>query len=234
MASSLLTIRSLDAFYGRAHVLHKVSLPVDRGDIVAVLGRNGVGKTTLLKSIMGIEVTRRGEILFRDEDISRLKPHEIAKRGIFYVPDDAGLFPGMSVMDNLRLAAGKKNFSIEPLEDIYPEIKGLLNRRADLLSGGERKIVSILRSLLTGSEVLLLDEPTEGVMPLMVKRIHSMLDTLKRRGMTIILIESGTKLQHIMGIATKISVMSSGRIVYFGEREKAEGELDIIKKHLFV
>ena len=234
MASSLLTIKGLDAFYGKAHVLHNIGFTVDRGDIVAVLGRNGVGKTTLLKSIMGIEVTRKGEILFRDEDISKLKTHEIARRGIFYMPDDTGLFPGMSVMDNLRLAAGKKNFPIEPLEEIYPEIRGLLSRKADLLSGGERKIVSILRSLLTGSELLLLDEPTEGVMPLMVKRIYSMLDTLRRKGMTILFIEPGTKLQHIMGIATKISVMNGGRIVYFGEREKAEGELDIIKRHLFV
>ncbi len=234
MASENLAIKSLDAFYGKAHVLHKIDITVDRGDILAILGRNGVGKTTLLKSIMGIEVIRRGKILFKGEDLLGLKTHEIARRGIFYMPDDVGLFPGMSVMDNLRLAAGRKSFSIEPLEEIYPGVRELLHRRADLLSGGERKIISMLRSLLTGSEVLLLDEPTEGIMPLMVKKIYSMLGTLRKRGMTIVLVEPGTKLQHIMGIATKISVMSSGRIVYFGERERAEKELDIIKRHLFV
>lgn len=234
MANEILAIEGLDAFYGKAHVLHKIDLTVDRGDILAVLGRNGVGKTTLLKSIMGIEVTRKGRILFKGKDLSRLKTHEIAGKGLFYMPDDVGLFPGMSVMDNLRLAAGRKSFSVELLEEIYPGVRELLSRRSDLLSGGERKIVSILRSLLTGSEVLLLDEPTEGVMPLMVKRIYSMLDTLRKRGMTIVLVEPGTKLQHIMGIATKITVMSGGRIVYSGEKEKAEKELDIIKRYLFV
>jgi branched-chain amino acid transport system ATP-binding protein len=230
----MLLIENLDAYYGKAHVLHGISLSIDKGDLIAILGRNGVGKTTLLKAIMGIEVIRRGRILFKGRDITRLRTYEISRLGIFYMPDDTGLFHGMSVLENLRLAAGRKNIDLSKLEDIYPEIRGLLNRRADLLSGGERKIVSILRSLLKETDLLLLDEPTEGVMPIMVKKIYSMLDRLRKMGKTIMIVESGTKLNTIVEIATKIGVMSGGRITYIATRDKALEEIDIIKKHLFI
>jgi branched-chain amino acid transport system ATP-binding protein/urea transport system ATP-binding protein len=230
----MLYIENLDAYYGKAHVLHNIKLSVDRGDLVAILGRNGVGKTTLLKAIMGIEVIRRGKILFKDIDISRLRTYEIARLGIFYVPDDAGLFQGMSVLENLRLAAGKKDIDLSLLEEIYPEIRGLLNRRADLLSGGERKIVSILRCLLTNTDLLLLDEPTEGVMPIMVKKIYSMLNNLRKIGKTIVMVESGIKFNAIAEIATKIGVMSGGRLVYMNTKDKALEEAEVIRKHLFI
>ncbi|MEM4970762.1 MAG: ATP-binding cassette domain-containing protein [Sulfolobales archaeon] len=230
----MLSIEKLDAYYGKAHVLHSISLSVDRGDLIAILGRNGVGKTTLLKAIMGIEVIRKGRILFKGIDISRLRTYEISRLGILYVPDDAGLFQGMNVLENLRLAAGKKDIDLSLLEEIYPEIRGLLNRRADLLSGGERKIVSILRCLLTNTDLLLLDEPTEGVMPIMVKKIYSMLNNLRKMGKTIVMVESGTKLNAIAEIATKIGVMSGGKIVYMNTRDKALEEAEIIRKHLFI
>jgi len=230
----MISVEGLDAFYGKAHVLHNVSLSVERGDIVAILGRNGVGKTTLLKAIMGIEVVRKGRIVFKGVEISRKKTHEISRMGAFYVPDDAGLFQGMTVLENLRLAAGRKDVDLAALEEIYPEVRTLLNRRADLLSGGERKIVSILRCLLTNTDLLLLDEPTEGVMPIMVKKIYSMLGRLREMGKTIVVVESGVKLNAIAEIATKIGVMSGGRVVYMNTRDKALEEVDLIKKHLFI
>ncbi len=183
---------------------------------------------------MGIEVTRRGKILFKGRDITRLRTYEISRLGIFYMPDDTGLFHGMSVLENLRVSAGRKNIDLSTLEDIYPEIRGLLNRRADMLSGGERKIVSLLRSLLRETDLLLLDEPTEGVMPIMVKKIYSVLDRLRRMGKTIVIVESGTKFSTIAEIATKIGVMSGGRISYMATKDEALKEIDIIRKHLFI
>jgi len=230
----MLSIENLDAFYGKAHILHNISLSVSRGDLLAIIGRNGVGKTTLLKSIMGIDVVRVGRIIFKDRNIANLKTHEISKLGILYIPDDAGLFHGMSVIENLRLASGKKDIDLSLLEKIYPEIRDLLNRKADLLSGGERKIVAILRSILTKTDLLLLDEPTEGIMPLIVKKIYSMLDNLRKMGKTIVIVEPGTKLNMILGIATKIAVMSGGKIIYIGEGERVMEDIDKIKKYLFV
>jgi len=230
----MLSIEGLDAFYGKAQILYKINLSVNEGDILAILGRNGVGKTTLLKAIMGIEVNRKGRVLLRGMDISRMKTHEISRMGVFYVPDDAGLFPGMTVLENLRLAAGKMRVELSALEEIYPEVRSLLNRRADLLSGGERKIIAILRCLLTDTGLLLLDEPTEGVMPVMVKKIYSMLVRLKEMGKTIVVVESGIKLNAIADTATKISIMSGGKIIYTNKKEAALEELELIKKHLFV
>ncbi|MGB9682955.1 MAG: ABC transporter ATP-binding protein [Thermoprotei archaeon] len=230
----MLSIENLDAYYGKAHILHKINLSIDKGDLLTVVGRNGVGKTTLLKAIMGLEVTKNGRILFRGKDISNLKTHEISKLGIFYIPDDAGLFQGMSVYENLLLAAGRKDIDLSSLEEIYPEIRGLLNRRADLLSGGERKIIAILRSLLTKTDLMLLDEPTEGVMPIMIKRIYNMLDMLRKKGKTIIIVEPGTKFRSITEIATKVTIMSGGRVVYMNDKENALKEIDVIRKYLFI
>jgi len=140
----------------------------------------------------------------------------------------------MSVIENLRLASGKKDIDLGLIEKIYPEIRDLLNRKADLLSGGERKIVAILRSMLTKTDLLLLDEPTEGIMPLIVKRIYGMLDNLRKMGKTIVIVEPGTKLNMILGVATKIAVMSGGRIIYVGESERVMEDIDKIKKYLFV
>lgn len=230
----MLLIENLDAFYGKAHVLHGINISVDKGDLLAILGRNGVGKTTLLKAIMGIEVVRRGKIMLGGENISGLKTHEIARLGVFYIPDDTWLFPGMTVLDNLRLAARSKNIDLEMLEEIYPGIKSLIDRRADLLSGGERKIVSIMGSIVSGSELILIDEPTEGVMPIMVKKIYSLLNELRRKGKTIVLVEPGTKLNSVLEISTKIAIMNRGRIAYINDKDRAMGELEIIRKQLFV
>ena len=230
----MLSIENLNAFYGKAHILHNISLLVSKGDLLAIIGRNGVGKTTLLKAIMGIDVIRVGKIIFKDRNITNLKTHEISKLGILYIPDDTGLFHGMSVIENLRLTSGKKDIDLDLIEKIYPEIRDLLNRKADLLSGGERKIVAILRSILTKTDLLLLDEPTEGIMPLIVKKIYGMLDSLRKMGKTIVIVEPGTKLNMILGVATKIAVMSEGKIIYIGESERVMEDIDNIKKYLFV
>lgn len=230
----LLEVEDLKAYYGKALVIQGVSLSLGRGEILAILGRNGVGKTTLLKALMGIEVMREGRIFFESEDISRLSTYELARRGIFYMPDDTGLFPGMSTLENLRLVVGKRDIDLKSLVDVYPEIRNLLIRKVDLLSGGERKIVSILRALLTRSKLLLLDEPSEGVMPIMVKKIYSLLAQLRERGLSIIVVEPGTKLKTIMSIATMIGIMNNGRLIYVSSREEAEKNLDKINKYLFV
>lgn len=230
----MLEIRGLDSFYGKAQILFNVSLSVDRGELVALLGRNGVGKTTLLKSIMGIEVARRGRIVLDGIDITGMRTHRIASAGIAYVPDYTGLFPGMSVLENLQLALGRKRVDLAQAYELYPEIGQLLNRRADALSGGERKLVSIIRATLAKPKILLLDEPTEGVMPILVKKIYKLMDRLRSEGMAILLVEPGTRLGPVKEIATRISVMVGGRIVYEAGPENLEKDRDIVKKYLAV
>jgi len=231
----MLKIRNLNAYYGNLQVLFNINLEVDRGDIVAVLGPNGAGKTTLLKAIINVEVTKYGEVEFEGTNITSLPTHKIAKLGVHYVPDYGGLLPGMTVLDNLRLAAGSKNPPINKLKDFYPEIANLLERRADALSGGERKIVSIVRSILTNPKLLLLDEPSEGMSPIMVDKTVKLLKRLnEEREFTILWVEPGAKLKKVIEVADKIIVLTAGRIVYVGEAERAKEEIDKIKEYVFV
>ncbi len=231
----MLKVEGLNAYYGRLQVLFNVNLEVERGEIVAVLGPNGAGKTTLLKALINVEVVKTGKVELEGVNITDLPTYRIARLGIHYVPDYGGLLPRMTVLDNLRLASGTRNPDIEGLEEFYPELRNLLKRRADALSGGERKIVSIVKSLLTNSKLLLLDEPTEGMSPLMVDRSAKLLKMLnERKGLTILWIEPGAKLKKVLEVANKVAVMTSGRIMYFEKVEKAKTEIDKIRERLFI
>ncbi|MGC9107092.1 MAG: ABC transporter ATP-binding protein [Infirmifilum sp.] len=234
MNSLILQLRNLYAYYGKAQVLHGISLEVEKEDFLVILGRNGVGKTTLLKAIMNIEVLKKGEIIYKSINITNLKTYQIAKTGIFYIPDDTGLFQGMTVLENLMLTAGKRDIDLQPLYDIYPKLRELLNRKADQLSGGERKITTVLRSLLTNADLLLIDELTEGVAPIMVTRLYEMLKELRNRGKTIVAVEPGTKLNIVLNYATKIAVMDMGKIVYINDVDQAKNEKDKITRYIFI
>ncbi len=226
----MLVLENVNAFYGKAQVLFEVGFETKEGEVLAILGRNGVGKTTLLRSIMGIEVSRTGKIEFDGKDIAEMKTHEIASLGAAYIPDYAGLIPGLTVMENLQLALGTKNLDLGSACEVYPELKGLLARKADTLSGGERKITAIVRAILMQAKLLLLDEPTEGVMPMMAKRIYKLLRDMREKGITILLVEQGARLGLSREIATRIAVMVNGKLVYLGVPEAA-GQ-DILKKYL--
>lgn len=230
----MLEIKGLNVFYGKAQVLFNIDMKVNEGEITALLGRNGAGKTTLLKSIMGIDVVKNGKILFKGVDISNMRTYRIAALGVSYVPDYTGLFPGMSVLENLQLALNRRKIDLTYAYTLYPELKHLLDRKADALSGGERKIVSIIRSVLTRPKLLLLDEPTEGVMPILTRRIYELLGRLKNDGITILLVEQGIRLSIVKNIATKIGIIANGRFIYESEPERLEREIDIVKKYLAV
>jgi len=229
----LLEVRGLNAFYGNLQALFSVNLDVEKGEILAVIGSNGAGKTTLLKSIMNIEVRKEGRVYFDGVDITRLPTHRIAKLGVLFIPDNTGLYPGLTVLENFQLAVGRKDVDLGVVREVYPEITGLLGRSADRLSGGERKIVSVLRAFLLNPKLVLLDEPTEGVSPIVAERIYSLLKMLSSRGKSLIVVESGSKLKLALKNANRIAVMTAGRITYIGEVDRAQKDLDIIRKLVF-
>jgi ABC-type branched-subunit amino acid transport system ATPase component len=229
---TLLETYELNSFYDKAHILFNINFRVSQGELVAVIGRNGVGKTTLLKSIMNIEVVKRGRIKFDDIDITNLPTYRIASIGISYVPDYTGLIPGISVLDNLRLSAGKKNVNLSLAKELYDRIDELLPKKADTLSGGERKIVAVIRALLMNPRLVLLDEPTEGVGPIVAKRIYELVSRMKDEGLTVVVVEQGTRFSHVKNIADRISVMVNGRIMYETTRDKVDEEMELIQSYL--
>lgn len=224
----------LQAFYGRAQILFNVDFSLRKGEIVSLIGRNGVGKTTLLKAIMNIEVVKRGKIFLNGSDVTNLPTYRIAAKGIGYMPDYTGLIPGVSVIDNIRLAAGKKNVDLSQASEVYPEIKNLLNRRADSLSGGEKKIVGLLRLLFMNPSIIMVDEPTEGVSPIVAKKIYEMLTAMKKKGLTVFLVEQGTRYNLLTTLADRLLVMVGGKIVLESTSETIEKERELIKRYLAV
>ncbi|MFZ8793623.1 MAG: ATP-binding cassette domain-containing protein [Acidilobaceae archaeon] len=231
----MLRVEGLNAYYGRLQVLFNINLEVGKGEIVAVLGPNGAGKTTLLKSIINVDVVKTGKVKLEATDITSLPTYKIAELGVHYVPDYGGLLPGITVLDNLRLASNTRNPDLSELEEFYPELRNLLWRKADVLSGGERKIISIIRSLLANTKLLLLDEPTEGMSPIMVDKTCKLLKELNaKKGLTILWVEPGAKLRKVLEVADKMAIMTAGRITYFETAERARREIDVIKERLFI
>ncbi|MEM4287560.1 MAG: ATP-binding cassette domain-containing protein [Candidatus Caldarchaeum sp.] len=232
--SDVLKVVNLDAFYGKAQILFGLNFSVKKGEVVSLIGRNGVGKTTLLKAIMNIGVSKKGKVFLNGHDITSLPTHAIASKGIAYMPDYAGLIPGVSVLDNFRLAFGRKAVDLSFAYEIYPEAKDLLVRRADSLSGGERKIVGLLRTFLMNPSVLLVDEPTEGVSPIIASRIYSIITRMKESGLSVLLVEQGTRYKILTQIADRFLVMVNGKIVLETSSDKLAQEVELIKRYLAV
>jgi branched-chain amino acid transport system ATP-binding protein len=189
-ASPLLHVTGLNAFYGESHVLHGIDLEIHRGELVTLLGRNGAGKTTTLRSIMGL-VKRKGSIRFENKELVSLQPEQVARHGIGYVPEERGIFASLNVEENLMLPPTVKPGGM-PLSEIYQLFPNLLERRKSQgtkLSGGEQQMLSIARILRTGADFILLDEPTEGLAPVIIEQIGRVIRTLKKKGLTILLVE---------------------------------------------
>jgi branched-chain amino acid transport system ATP-binding protein len=219
MASALLEIRDLHAFYGKSHILHGVNLNVGSGEIVALLGRNGVGRSTLLKTIMGT-VPGRGQIRFRDRPIRQLKPHEIARLGLGFVPEDRLVFPGLTVEQNLML--GEKpgsgmsgaHWSLDDTFRCFPNLGERRGTAAGVLSGGEQQMLTICRSLMGNPDLIMIDEPTEGLAPQVVQLIGNLLLEIAGRGIAILLVEQ--KLTIALEVSSRLYVMGHGRMVFEG------------------
>jgi branched-chain amino acid transport system ATP-binding protein len=214
----ILEVSDLHAYYGQSHILHGVALHVDDGEIVSLLGRNGVGRSTTCKSIMGL-VTAQGTVKFRGKDIAGLRPDQVAHCGIGYVPEDRQVFPTLTVRQNLELGLkrsgkfGRWNF--EDVFGLFPNLKARQDTSAGVLSGGEQQMLTMCRTLMGDPDLMLIDEPTEGLAPKLVDQVGELLAEIARRGVSVLLVEQ--KLAIALKISARLYVMGHGRIVFEGK-----------------
>jgi branched-chain amino acid transport system ATP-binding protein len=209
-------------------------MEVKKGEIVALLGRNGAGKTTILKTIMGLVKPKAGKIFFKDAEITELPAYRIARRGIGYIPQGRHLFPKMTVLENLRTGMNKPS-DIQPLEGIFslfPILQERLHQLAGTLSGGEQQALAISRALVKRPEILLLDEPTTGLMPIFVAKLKEIIQRLNEQGMSILLVEE--KIPFALSLADRVYFMVKGKIEYHAEAEELQGKKEILIHYLGV
>ncbi len=230
----MLEVRGLNAFYGESHILHDTSFSVAQGEVVTLIGRNGAGKTTTLKSIIGDIGDRRGSIRFEGREISALSPERIAAAGIGYVPEDRGIFATLTVMENLTISPlrGPDAWPVERVFELFPALGSRARQRASRLSGGEQQMLAIARPLVMGSRFLLLDEPTEGLAPVIIDLIGEVLLRLKAQKLTILLVEQN--LRFASSVADRHHLMVSGEIVKIITNEEISSEESELLEHLGV
>lgn len=231
----MLRVRSLHAYYGKSHILQGVDITVGDNEIVSILGRNGVGRSTTLKAIMGNPVPH-GEIIFNDRPIAGLKPHEIARLGLGYVPEERAIFPSLTVEQNLLLGIkpGRKaeRWSVEETWRLFPQLRERAQAPGGALSGGEQQMLTICRTLMGDPHLIMIDEPTEGLAPQMVERIGELLQEIANRGISILLVEQ--RLVIALRISRRIYVMGHGRIVFEGTPDELEANAAIRREWLEV
>ena len=235
MSEPLLKITGLHAYYGKSHVLHGIDLQIGAGEIVSLLGRNGVGRSTTVKSIMG-QVATTGSILFKGEEIGNEKAFRIAHRGIGYVPENRDVFPRLTVEQNLLLGEkGTKKATRWSLADMYtmfPRLKEREHVQAGVLSGGEQQMLTLCRTLMGDPELIIIDEPTEGLAPKIVEQVAEYLLALKARGLSVLLIEQ--KLTIALEISQRCVVMGHGRVVFEGTPTALKADAGVRKEWLEV
>ena len=231
----MLTVKNLHAFYGKSHILQGVDMEVGDNEIVSILGRNGVGRSTTLKAIMGDPVPQ-GEIEFNNTPIAGLKPHDIACRGIGYVPEERAIFPSLTVEQNLILGLkpGRKEsrWGLEQTWQLFPQLKERADAPGGALSGGEQQMLTICRSLMGDPNLIMIDEPTEGLAPQMVERIGELLQRIAERGISILLVEQ--RLVIALRISHRVYVMGHGRMVFEGTPDELKANEDIRREWLEV
>ena len=229
-AKTLLSVRDLHVHLGQSHVLQGVTFDVPEGGVTALLGRNGVGKTTTLRAVLGL-VDRRGEIRFDDEELSGLATHRIVRRSIGYVPEDRDVFTGLTVAENLRLAERDAEPRYDLVHELFPELEQRAQQRAGTLSGGQQQMVAIARALLNDNRVLLVDEPTKGLAPALVAEVARVLERLAELT-TVLLVEQN--LGVVRRIARDAIVLDQGRVVHAGDAQELLAQPDLLKRLLGV
>jgi len=232
-----LSVENINTFYGLSHILFDVSLHVNQGEVVVLLGRNGAGKTTTMLSIMGLNPPKTGTITYKGEDITGLAPFKVARAGIGFVPEDRRIFPDITVLGNLDVGrkASKTNnnkWTFDRIYQLFPVLKDFSNRHGGTLSGGEQQMLTIARSLMGNPDFLLLDEPSEGLAPLIVKVLGEFIEVIKKEGMTVLLSEQNTKfaLKH----ADRAYIVDNGSIEFEGSISQLEQNEEIKKRYLAV
>jgi branched-chain amino acid transport system ATP-binding protein len=234
---TILNIDQIDTFYGQSHVLQGVSLSIHKGEVVCLLGRNGVGKTTTLRSIIGLTPPRSGRILLKGIDVAGKPPFQIAQMGIGYVPDDRRIFPDLTLFENLELARrlskkGKVQWTFQKIYDLFPVFVELKERKGIQLSGGEQKMLAIGRALMKNPDLLLLDEPSEGLAPLVVQNLAEVIARIQSEGVTILLADQNLKF--CRKTSDRGYILEKGMIQYQGSMEEIWQDEGIVKKYLVV
>lgn len=231
----MLSVRDLHAFYGKSHVLHGVHFDVQPGEIVALLGRNGSGRSTTAKAVMGM-VQAQGDVRFKDQPLLGMKPFQIAHRGLGYVPESRDIFPTLTVQQNLLLGqkgAGKgSRWTFDDMYAMFPRLKEREHTEAGVLSGGEQQMLTLCRTLMGDPELIIIDEPTEGLAPKIVEQVGEYLQRLKERGISVLLIEQ--KLTIAMTISDRVLVMGHGSIVFEGSPAALRADAAVRKEWLEV
>jgi branched-chain amino acid transport system ATP-binding protein len=229
----MLDVDGINTFYGLSHILFDVSLKLDRGQVVGLLGRNGAGKSTTLRSIMGLTPPKEGRVLFKGEDITGVKPYLLFRKGIGYVPDDRRVFVDLTVDDNLDVVqTTRREWRKERVYELFPALREIRTRKAGNLSGGEQQMLTIARALMGGPELLLLDEPTEGLAPLVVLDLEKQILKLKEAGISILLSEQNIK--SALKLISRAYVIDNGRVCFEGSISELEANEEVKKKYLMV
>ncbi len=234
MPDTVLEIAGLNGWYGESHVLHGVDLTVRQGEVVTLIGRNGVGKTTTLRAIMGILAKRAGSVNVMGAETIRLPPERVARLGVGYVPEERGIFASLTVTENLMLppTLAPGGMTVDELYGLFPNLKDRARSQGSKLSGGEQQMLAIARILRTGARFLLLDEPTEGLAPVIVQQIGLVLDTIKGKGLTVLLVEQNFRFA--ANVADRHYVMESGKIVDMIGKSEIAGKMERLEEYLGV
>jgi branched-chain amino acid transport system ATP-binding protein len=232
---SLLDVQDIHAFYGNSHVLQGVSVRIKKGQVVAILGRNGAGKTTLVHSIIGFHPIRRGRVLFKDREITRLRTHRISKMGIALIPQGRRIFSSLTVRENLSIASRggvTLNWSVDDVLSLFPNLRARFHSRGRHLSGGEQQMLACGRALVGNPDLLMLDEPSEGLAPLMVRELGRIIREIKDQGLSMLLVEQNPSFA--LGLADYVYVMNRGQVVYQSDPASVRGNTEIATKYLGV
>jgi branched-chain amino acid transport system ATP-binding protein len=230
----VLELKDIHTYYGDSYILQGISLKIGDGSVVALLGRNGMGKTTTIRSIIGLAPPRRGEVIFKGKNIAGLPPYAIAQRGIGLVPQGREIFPSLSVKENLTMAARGKNkekdWNLDKIYSLFPILKERGGNKGNLLSGGEQQMLTVARALMTNPDLLLLDEPSEGLAPIVIQEIGGIIAQIKESGLSILLVEQNLNLA--LALADYVYILSKGQIVYESAPEKLKDNEDVKAKYL--
>ena len=227
----MLTVKNLNAYYGKIHILQGINLEVQNSDFIGLIGRNGVGKTTTLKSIMHLLSTVTGEVTFEGKNLKKIEPHIIQSLGIGYVPQGRGIFPTLTVKENLEISLVNKNEkNIDEVLERFPRLKERYKQMGGTLSGGELQMLAIARCLVAKPKLLILDEPTEGIMPLLVQQIRNELKNINNQGVAILLVEQNV--QTALKLCKKIYIMEKGKIVHEDNSKSLKNNHEILKRYL--
>jgi branched-chain amino acid transport system ATP-binding protein len=229
----VLEVADVHTYYGESHVLHGISLAVGDGEVLTILGRNGMGKTTLIRSIVGLTPPRQGTVKLKGQNVAGWPPYRLVERGVALVPQGRRVFPSLSVRENLEVArGGNGRWTLQRVFDLFPRLRERAANRANKLSGGEQQMLAIGRALMSNPTLLLMDEPTEGLAPLLVREVARVIGELKREGLSILLVEQN--LPMALGVADRVHILSRGQIVYTGAPAALAADEDVKSRFLGV